>query len=477
MARATKDTCPVSGALAAVGTIEVDAQLCSRRAAAWGWPRDRLHLGFLRKAPAPPVWVQVGDFFCARCRRWTGLGLTLSVVVPATDQPATLGRCRAAILAADDPPEELIVIEEPARAGPAAARNAGAERATGSVLVFIDSDVIVRRDVFSRIRAAFEADPELMALFGSYDDSPSSHGVVSTFRNLLHHYMHQRYDGLASTFWAGLGAVRRDAFMAVGGFDAERFPVPSVEDIELGLRLHASGSRIELDPNIQGAHLKKWLLPPMVVTDFLQRGVPWIGLLLEHGPGAARLNASRRHRLSAACCACALGAAAARRRGLDGSADGGLPPAQYALLRAPLPSWRPAARDRRHRASHPSQRDRARGGADRGAHASRSTSPGRCGSPPFTHRPPLGAARGRARTALAEAYRTGPTGLRRATRPCPPPSPALHADTGEGVRLLASAASVAPTIRPSAPGEAELLATAAARSCRLASRFLTWPHT
>ena len=290
-----------------------------------------------------------------------GLGLTLSVVVPATDKPATLGRCRAAILAADDPPEELIVIEEPARAGPAAARNAGAERATGSVLVFIDSDVIVRRDVFSRIRAAFEADPELIALFGSYDDSPSSHGVVSTFRNLLHHYMHQRYDGLASTFWAGLGAVRRDAFMAVGGFDAERFPVPSVEDIELGLRLHADGSRIELDPNIQGAHLKKWLLLPMVATDFLHRGVPWIGLLLEHGPGAARLNASRRHRLSAVSCVGAAGGRVGRPARSGRHPDAALPPAQREVLCAPAPPRRTARGNRRHRASHRSQRDGAGG--------------------------------------------------------------------------------------------------------------------
>ena len=124
--------------------------------------------------------------------------------------------------------------------------------ATGEVLVFLDSDVIVRPDTFSRIRAAFAADPDLVALFGSYDDSPSPHGVVSTFRNLLHHYMHQRSAGLASTFWAGLGAVRRDAFLAVGGFDAERFPVPSVEDVELGLRLHAGGATHQARPEHPG---------------------------------------------------------------------------------------------------------------------------------------------------------------------------------------------------------------------------------
>jgi hypothetical protein len=128
--------------------------------------------------------------------------------------------------------------------------------------------------------------------------------------------MHQSSAGPATTFWAGLGAVRRDAFLAVGGFDADRFPVPSVEDVELGLRLHAVGARIELDPDIQATHLKHWSLPPMVVTDFLHRGVPWIGLLLEHGPGAARLNASRRSRLSAASCAAGLGAAATGRRSL-----------------------------------------------------------------------------------------------------------------------------------------------------------------
>jgi hypothetical protein len=239
--------------------------------------------------------------------------LAVSVIVPATDRPTTLPRCRAAILAAADPPDEVLVIEDLPPTGPGAARNAGAARARGSILVFVDSDVVVSPDAFTRIRMAFAADPELTAVFGCYDDSPSPHGVVSTFRNLLHHHMHVRSSGLASTFWAGLGAIRADDFFAVGGFDERRFRSPSVEDIDLGLRLHETGRRVTLDPNIRGQHLKRWSLWDMVVTDMVLRGVPWTVLLLEHGPGAARLNASRRHRLSAALCAVAVAALAARR--------------------------------------------------------------------------------------------------------------------------------------------------------------------
>jgi hypothetical protein len=236
----------------------------------------------------------------------------LSVIVPATDRPATLERCREAILGAIDPPEELIVVDEAAGAGPAAARNAGAQVATGSILVFVDSDVIVHRDAFVRIRSAFAADPGLGAVFGSYDDALSPHGLVSTFRNLLHHHIHHSSEGPATTFWAGLGASRRETFLAVGGFDAGRFPIPSVEDIDLGLRLAAADATLWLDPSIQGTHLKLWRLPDMVATDLVRRGMPWMGLLIQHGPFAARLNASWRNRLGAVVCAGALVAASAR---------------------------------------------------------------------------------------------------------------------------------------------------------------------
>jgi glycosyltransferase involved in cell wall biosynthesis len=232
----------------------------------------------------------------------------LSAIVPATDAPPALARCLAAIVAADDPPEEVIVVDEAGGPGPAAARNEGARRATGDVLVFVDADVEPHHDAFTRVRAAFAADPALDALFGAYDDDPADPGLVSRFRNLLHHHVHVEGAGPAETFWAGLGAIRRSAFP---GFDAERYPAASVEDVELGLRLAASGGRIVLDPRVQGRHLKAWTLATMIHADFARRGLPWAELLLERGRGSTALNLGPRHRLSALA---VLGILARRRR-------------------------------------------------------------------------------------------------------------------------------------------------------------------
>jgi hypothetical protein len=175
------------------------------------------------------------------------------------------------------------------------------------VLAFIDADVCVHRPTLRELLETLEQDPELTAVFGAYDDKPVGPGTVSQYRNLLHHYVHVQHAGEADTFWAGCGAVRRADFLRAGGFDAARYPRPQIEDIALGYRLRAAGARIVLRPDIQATHLKRWTLGNMVRNDLLDRGVPWMELLLEkNAVGGGALNVRQRERVLTGVVALAL---------------------------------------------------------------------------------------------------------------------------------------------------------------------------
>jgi hypothetical protein len=117
------------------------------------------------------------------------------------------------------------------------------------------------------------------AVFGSYDTTPPDAGFFSQYRNLLHHYTHQRNGGDVETFWAGAGAIRRQVFDEAGMYDEWHFARPQIEDIELGGRIRQLGVRILLVPDIQVTHLKRWTFYGVVRTDLRDRGIPWARLL------------------------------------------------------------------------------------------------------------------------------------------------------------------------------------------------------
>jgi GT2 family glycosyltransferase len=241
----------------------------------------------------------------------------LSVVIPTYNNSAELVRCLDALLGSSAAPEEIIVVDDGSEEtlavdqrdirflrleqnrGAAAARNHGARHARGDVLFFVDADVVPAPDATERVAAKFAENPGLGAVFGSYDANPAASGVVSQFRNLLHHFTHQRGRPGAATFWAGCGAVRRSAFEAVGGFD-ESSHWRAIEDIELGYRLHKAGYRIVLDRDLLGTHLKKWTLRSLIVTDTVRRAVPWTRLILESGTAPRDLNLTASQRWSVA---------------------------------------------------------------------------------------------------------------------------------------------------------------------------------
>lgn len=242
----------------------------------------------------------------------------LSVIVPVYNSARELNQCLAALANADSSDREVIVVDdgstEPVAAlaekygfksiridgpkGPASARNAGAQVARGQYVVFIDADVLVHNDTLAWITRVFEARPEIAAVIGCYDEFPPEPNFISQYKNLFHHYVHQRNAGQAPTFWSGCGAIRKELFLSFGGFDERRYRRPAIEDIELGTWLTAAGHRIVLDDRIRVTHLKRWTLWTMIKSDIFDRAVPWTRLILRAGKAPNSLNITTSQRTS-----------------------------------------------------------------------------------------------------------------------------------------------------------------------------------
>jgi glycosyltransferase involved in cell wall biosynthesis len=180
----------------------------------------------------------------------TGAALPrISVIIPVLDGARVLERCLAALAASALRDFEVIVVDDgsadgsaalaeaagarvirQARSrGAAAARNLGAGGARGEVLYFLDADVLVQPGTLSAIADDIAAGAD--AVIGSYTPDTPEKGFFSKFKNVHHHYIHQISSEKAVTFWTGCGAVKRDAFRAVGGFDEKIYGGATVEDI------------------------------------------------------------------------------------------------------------------------------------------------------------------------------------------------------------------------------------------------------
>jgi GT2 family glycosyltransferase len=287
----------------------------------------------------------------------------LSVIIPVFNDAANLDACLSALDSSTVRPEvmEVIVVDDGSRAeaaeaaaevtarhggrfarlsrnaGPAAARNEGARLAAGGVFFFLDSDVLVEPDTLARVIAAFERDASLAALFGSYQADTIPDNFISRYKNLLHHYTHQISSPEASTFCGGFGAVRRDVFEAMRGFDeAHR----ALEDVEFGYRMHFAGHRIRLDRDLHFTHLKRYTLWSLMRSDLLYRAIPWTRMMRQKRVFRNDLN-TRSSQIASVAVALLIAAAALAAAATIAAAIAAAVIASVAPL--PSPSPRPGA--------------------------------------------------------------------------------------------------------------------------------------
>jgi GT2 family glycosyltransferase len=248
-----------------------------------------------------------------------GKRCAVSFIVPAFQAAATLEDSVASIRAAAPPSSEVIIVDDGSfdstpeiadrlgdvvlhqacQAGAARCRNDGARVARGDVLVFVDADVTVSPAAVHGLLRHIEDGAD--AAFGAYEPlpPPELRDAATTYKNLLHHHTHLRAAGQATTFWSGFGALRRDAFLAVNGFDPAVTTAADVEDVHLGYRLRAAGYDIVLDPTLQVLHHKRYTLKGVIVSDVLHRAVPWTRAMLSLRTFNADLNLRRQSLVAA----------------------------------------------------------------------------------------------------------------------------------------------------------------------------------
>ncbi len=245
--------------------------------------------------------------------------IKISVVIPVRNDAEHLRQCLEAVAASTYSNCECIVVDDgstddtpavagqfpvklirlPKNQGPSYARNCGAAAASGEILFFVDADVCIYPDTIARIARTFAERPETDALIGSYDDEPGDETFLSQYKNLFHHYVHQRGKERASTFWSGCGAIRRDLFLQYGGFDTA-YRRPAIEDIDLGYRLRADNRTIVLEKGLQVKHLKRWTFWGLLKTDIFDRAIPWARLIFHYKNFPNDLNLHISQRISVA---------------------------------------------------------------------------------------------------------------------------------------------------------------------------------
>lgn len=195
----------------------------------------------------------------------------ISIIIPTYNDNNALKDCLQAIADSDTQPAEVIVVDDastpPARAivescgyryvrldtnsGQATARNIGAEIASGELLLFIDSDVVIRRDTLQKIECAYH-NRDIAVYQGLASTTPVNKGFGPKLMALKWYYMLQNTRE-ASYVHSHIFSIRKSVFAEIGGFDGRFRPPGGGEEFELGHRLRKKHI-IHTDPDLLVEH-------------------------------------------------------------------------------------------------------------------------------------------------------------------------------------------------------------------------------
>lgn len=215
--------------------------------------------------------------------------VTLSVIVPYYNRIDVIEDCFTSIfnsnykkfevIAVDDNssdnssaivksfPLNLVSLKENVGAG--RCRNAGAKIAKGEILVFVDSDVLIRKDALKLVVEDFDKLSQISVVQGIYSKECQYKNFVNKYSNLHYHFygmqIKKEYISSVASYFM---AIKKDIFCEAGGFDEDINTAKlAAEDQLLGYNLNRLNFKIYLDKRILVEHRKNYSLAPYLIHD------------------------------------------------------------------------------------------------------------------------------------------------------------------------------------------------------------------
>ncbi|MGD0336725.1 MAG: glycosyltransferase family 2 protein [Candidatus Omnitrophota bacterium] len=220
---------------------------------------------------------------------------SLSVIVPTYNSSRTIEKCLKAIKQSGFLDYELIVvdcasqdvtasiskkyanktIELHENTGRRRARKIGIDASSGSIIVNVDSDVLIKADTLAMIAAYFSRHRQIDALTGLLSKEHPNPGFFSQYKNLYMHYIFKKLPERVSFLYGSIYALRRSAIEAPGT------DIKIADDTALGQKLALSGKQIAFLNDLEVIHLKKYDLAAFIKNDF-QIPFEWARIFLTY---------------------------------------------------------------------------------------------------------------------------------------------------------------------------------------------------
>lgn len=173
---------------------------------------------------------------------------TVSVVIPTSGR-RSLSAVHEGLARQSRPPEDICVVEDRDRRGPAWARNRGFERTKGDIVAFLDDDTVPPREWLADMLAALDA----TGADGAGGSFIESDPLLQEVRSLRPVPTHQVLDGFGLVGNSGNLVIRRTVLEAIrqrhGHVFAEHFGIYGSEDWELVMRVHNLGYKLVYVPS------------------------------------------------------------------------------------------------------------------------------------------------------------------------------------------------------------------------------------